>query len=300
MQFSVFHIEGGIGKNIVATNVARNIKKTFPERELIVVSPYPEVFVHNPYVYRNYKVGNCPYFYEDFIKDKDTLVFKHNPYDSNDIIKREKNLAQSWCECFDLKLDEVKPEIYFNQIEKQNSQLLLQKVSNGKPIIAIQINGGMAVAPNTINFSWFRDLPPRYAIKLIEDFRKDFNFVQIRHSGQIQLEGTQQLDLSIREVMLFLTQIKGAVSIDSFVQHCMAAYNKSSLVCWIGNSPKVFGYGIHKNIKSNMKFNDANLESYLDPYPLVTHGHQCPVEYNPETLFDYEEIKLRFEELYCS
>ena len=52
MQYSVFHIEGGIGKNIVATNIVRAIKKAHPERNLIVVAPYPEVFVHNPNIYR--------------------------------------------------------------------------------------------------------------------------------------------------------------------------------------------------------------------------------------------------------
>lgn len=300
MQYAVFHIEGGIGKNIVATNVVRSIKDTYPDRKLIVVCTYPEVFIHNPGIERVYKVGNCPYFYEDFIKDKDTLVFKHEPYNSHGVIKREENLALAWCKSLDLELDKVKPELLFNKIEQQNSQLLLQKVNNGKPVIALQINGGMNVVPNTVNFSWFRDLPPLYVVQLVKEYGDKFNFVQIRHAGQLQLEGVQQLDLSIREVMLFLTQVQGAVCIDSFVQHCMAAYNKPSLVCWIGNSPKVFGYDLHKNIKSNLEFSVPNPESYLDSYPLVTQGYQCPAEYTPESLFDYEEIKLRFEELFLN
>lgn len=299
MPYSIFHIEGGIGKNIVATNVVRNIKKAYPERDLIVVSPYPEVFLHNPNIYRTYKIGNCPFFYEDFIKDKDALVFKHNPYNTNGVINRKENLAEAWCNCFNLKLDKVKPELFFNKIEQQNSQILIQNVNDGKPVIAVQINGGVNMVPNSINFSWFRDLPPMYAAKLIGDFKKDFNFVQVRHSGQMQLENVKQLNLSIREVLLFLSQIKGALCIDSFVQHAMASFDKPSAVCWVGNSSNVFGYNIHKNIKSNLELKGCDMESYLEQYPLISQGYRCPTDYAANTLFDYNQIKTAFEELYC-
>jgi hypothetical protein len=80
----------------------------------------------------------------------------------------------------------------------------------------------------------------------------------------------------------------------------MACYNKSSVVCWVGNTPKVFGYDMHRNIKCNLETDYKNPEAYLEPYPLVTQGYQCPTEYTPEALFDYDEIKLRFEELFLS
>jgi hypothetical protein len=297
MQYSVFHVEGGIGKNIVGTNIARNIKKAYPERNLIVVAPYPEVYIHNPNIYRVYKTGNCPYFYEDYIKDKDTIVFKHEPYNSNEIITRKTNLAKAWCRSLDLEYDSNKPELYFNQIEQQNALLLGQNYSNNKPLVAIQINGGMGTAPRHINFNWFRDLPPQYVQTLINKFKDQFTFVQIRASHQLQLENCTQVDLTLREIFLLLSQCKTAIGIDSVTQHVMASFNKPSLVCWIGNSPIVYGYSIHTNVMSNLEFKHGNLESYLDPYPLQTQGHQCPPNYDVSTLFNQDTLDREFEKL---
>ena len=75
-KYIVFHIEGGIGKNIMATAVVKAIKKQHPDREIIIVSPHSGLWLNNPDIYRIYLMGQTPYFYEDFIKDKDTLVFK--------------------------------------------------------------------------------------------------------------------------------------------------------------------------------------------------------------------------------
>lgn len=297
MQYSVFHIEGGIGKNIVATNVARNIKKSYPDRELVMVSPYPEVFVHNPDVYRVYKTGMCPYFYEDYIKDKDTIVFKHEPYNSNEVITRKSNLAKAWCKSLDLEYDVNKPVLHFNQIEQQNALLLQQSYSNGKPMVAVQINGGMGSSPRHINFNWFRDLPPQYVQSIINKYKDIFTFIQIRANNQIQLENCTQVDLSLREIFLLLSQCKTALTIDSVTQHVMATFQKPSLVCWVGNSPIVYGYSMHTNVMSNLEFKHGNLESYLDPYPLQTQGHQCPPNYDAGALFNQETLDREFEKL---
>lgn len=296
-KYSIFHLEGGIGKNIVATNIVRNIKKQDPDRNLIVVSPYPEVFVHNPYIYRNYRIGNCPYFYENYIKDKDVIVYKHEPYSSNDVITRKKNLAKAWCNTLQIGYDENKPELHFNQIEQQNAVLIAEKYSNGKPIVIVHINGGLGTTPNHINFNWYRDLPPQYVQPIIEKYKDKFTFVQIRTQNQIQLQNCVQVDLSVRELFLLLSQCKTALTIDTMTQHVMAAFKKSSLVCWIGNSPVVYGYSLHTNIVSNLKFEYENLESYLEPYPLQTQGHQCLSEYNSNTLFNLETIEREFENL---
>ena len=293
----MFHIEGGIGKNIVATNIVRAIKKAHPERSLIVVAPYPEVFVHNPNIYRVYKTGMCPYFYEDFIKDKDTIVFKHEPYNSNEVITRKSNLAKAWCKSLDLEYDVNKPVLHFNQIEQQNALLLQQSYSNGKPMVAVQINGGIGSSPRHINFNWFRDLPPQYVQPIINKYKDIFTFIQIRANNQIQLENCTQVDLSLREIFLLLSQCKTALTIDSVTQHVMATFQKPSLVCWVGNSPIVYGYSMHTNVMSNLEFKHDNLESYLDPYPLQTQGHQCPHNYNAGVLFNQETLDREFEKL---
>lgn len=299
-MYSVFHLEGGTGKNIVATNVVRNIKKTYPDRKLIVVSPYPEVFIQNPYIYRNYKIGVTPYFYEDFIKDQDTLVFKHEPYNSQGVLKREKSLAVSWCESLGLELEKIQPEIFFNRLEQQNANSIFNQIFKGKPVIAIQANGGLGHQQNSIPFNWYRDIPLVYAQEIVNIYSDRFTFVQIRRKDQPQLNNVAQIDLNMREVLMLLSRCAGAFCIDSFVQHAMAAFGKPSIVAWIGNSPTVYGYESHTNIISNLTFEEHNPESYLDAYPLQANGYQCPASYNPATLFNMEQFKTAFDTLYVS
>ena len=69
-EYSIFHIEGGLGKHVLATAVAKCIKNNHPNRELIIVCAYPEVFLNLDYVDRVYRIGMTPYFYDDYIKDK--------------------------------------------------------------------------------------------------------------------------------------------------------------------------------------------------------------------------------------
>ena len=88
-KYIVFHIEGGIGKNIMATAVVKAMKKQHPDREIIVVSPHSGLWMNNPNVYRIYVMGQTPYFYEDFIKGKDTLVMKSDPYLHQDYISKK-------------------------------------------------------------------------------------------------------------------------------------------------------------------------------------------------------------------
>jgi ADP-heptose:LPS heptosyltransferase len=297
MQYVVFQVDGGIGKNIVATNVVRNIKKTYPDRHLIVVASYPEVFLHNPYIYRIYKIGMCPYFYDDFIKDKDVIVFKQEPYNSNDVITKKTNLSKAWCNSLNLEHDQNKPELNFNQIEQQNAILLNQTYSNNKPMIAVQINGGFGTTSHHINFNWFRDLPPQYIQPIINKYKNQYTFIQIKSPYQIQLENCTQINLTLREIFLLLSQCKTAITIDSVTQHAMASFQKQSLVCWVGNSSTVYGYSLHKNIISNFKFEQNNIESFLEPYPLQTQGYQCPANYDVNSLFDLQMIENEFVKL---
>lgn len=297
-KYAIFHIEGGIGKNIVATSVVRAIKKTYPDREIIVVSPYPEIFLHNPNVYRVFRMGVCTYFYEDYILNKDTIVLKHEPYYSNEVLTKKCSLALAWCNSLQIKYDGDRPELFFNIIEKQNTEIIFNKYSFNKPVIAVQCNGGNGYSDNHISFNWFRDVPAAHLSPLIEKYKDIFTFAQIRNNNQTILENTVQIDLTLRELFLFLSKVKGAVCIDSVTQHVLAAFNKPSIVLWVGNDPKVFGYSSNSNIIGNYKHESHNIESYLEPYPLITKGYQCPSNYNPYTLFNPDQIDKVFSELY--
>ena len=44
----IWHIQGGLGKNIAATALIGDIKKKYSDRKLILVVSHPEAFLSNP------------------------------------------------------------------------------------------------------------------------------------------------------------------------------------------------------------------------------------------------------------
>ena len=47
-KYAIFNPEGGLGKIIASTAIAKAIKDKYPDRTLIVVTPWPEVYLNNP------------------------------------------------------------------------------------------------------------------------------------------------------------------------------------------------------------------------------------------------------------
>ena len=69
-MFSIFHIEGGIGKNILATAVVSSLKAADPERKIVVVSAWPQVWFNNPDVYQVFPFGQLANFYKIYIQNQ--------------------------------------------------------------------------------------------------------------------------------------------------------------------------------------------------------------------------------------
>jgi signal peptidase I len=137
-KYIVWHVEGGLGKNIAATALINSLTQKHPDRKLVIVASYPEVFLNLPSVYRVYRMGSTQYFYNDYIKDKDTIIFKHEPYyETNHILKR-KHLIANWCKLMDLKYEFQTPVLNFNFVQQRNSL----KWQRDLPILIIQTNGG--------------------------------------------------------------------------------------------------------------------------------------------------------------
>jgi len=287
-KYTIFHIDGGIGKHIAATAVARCIKNNYPDRELIVVCAYPSPFINLNFVDRVYKTGITPYFYQDYILDKDSLLFKHEPYFTTDHIHENKNLIQNWCDLYNLKYNNEKPELVFNLREKQLSEVLW---TSDKPIMVLQSSGGLYESENLIRYKWTRDMPIGLMNKIVEEFKPYYNIFQVVKKNGILAEGTVPVDqqYSVMELMTILLRSNKRVLIDSALQHGAAALDLPSTVLWIGTSPKVFGYEIHNNIVAN-QIKDFKLpDSYLFDYNFEGTSHECPY-INEEQMFDVDSI----------
>ena len=286
-MYSIFHIEGGIGKNILATAVISSLKSTDPERNIIVVTAWPQVWFNNPNVYQIYPIGQSANFYKNFIKDKDTKIFRIDPYHTEDYILNKKHLIDIWCDLVGAQNNGVGPKLFFSPLELQSIQ---NKILTGvtKPIFLLHTNGGGA-GPHARPYSWYRDLPIQNAQEIVEYFKNDYHIYQLGYEGQVKLQGTNPLQLDTREVLATPLFCRKRLLIDSFSQHSAMAFGQKSVVCWVGNKPEVLGYDFHINIKPNVEpVFDTLHSSYLDDADIGGNPIQFP--YDRLKIFDSNEI----------
>ena len=285
-KYSIFHIEGGLGKHVLATAVARCIKNNHPDRELIVVCAYPEIYLNLDFVSRVYRLGNTPYFYDDYINEKDSLIFKHEPYFTEDHIHKRLPLIENWCKLFNLQYYGEKPELVFNL---RQQQIGINKWQRQKPIMVIQTNGG-PLNEQPYPYSWTRDIPMDVAQQVVNSFKDYYHIIQICRNEANALQGVEVVkdQMSNMELFSLLLLSQKRLLIDSCLQHAAAALGLQSTVLWVGTSPKVFGYSIHNNITAELPNTVKLPDSYLFDYNFNGMVHECPLF--DTNIFDINEI----------
>jgi hypothetical protein len=288
-KFVVFIISGGHGKVILATAVAEAIKKHYPDRKIIVVSAYDAPWYFNPHIYRFYTFDQLSnYFYDDFIRDKDTLLFQHDPYHTSDYMRKDTHLIKTWCEMFNIPYNGEKPMLYINPREKEIARDKI-KPDLGKPIMLLQTNGGLP-SQQYSKKSWARDMPLKVAQNVVNFYSKQYRVIHIRLDEQPALENVEQLTLPHREIYAVFELSKKRIFIDSFAQHIAGALDLPSTVCWIVNKPEVFGYDIHNNVFPNQEMkNEMNKYSFIDQYNITGMIQEFPFE-NTVNIFDVQDI----------
>jgi len=274
-KYSIFHIEGGLGKHVLATAVARCIKNNHPDRELIIVCAYPEIFLNLDFINRVYRLGNTPYFYDDYINEKDSLIFKHEPYFTGDHIHKKLPLIQNWCKLFNLEYGGENPELVFNL---RQQQVAFNKWQRQKPIMVIQTNGG-PLNDQPFPYSWTRDIPMDTAQQIVNAFSNYYHIIQICRHESNALQGVEVIKEPMSNVELFslLLFSQKRLLIDSCLQHAAAALKLPSTVLWVGTSPKVFGYGLHNNFVAEIPKTIKLPDSYLFDYNFNGMIHECPL-----------------------
>jgi hypothetical protein len=285
-KYLVWHVEGGLGKNIAATSLISSIKQKHPDRKIILVASYPEIFLNFPEVERVYAAGNTPYFYQDYIENKDTLVYRHEGYFQTKHISKKQHLIESWCELFDLEYTNQLPVLLLNMVQ----QRMTYSWQREKPIMVIQTNGG-PLNDNRI-YNWTRDMPPFIASELVNYYSKEYHIIQICRNEREAIPGAEAIyqPLSNFELLTVLAVSQKRILIDSSLQHAAAGMKLSSTVLWVGTSPKVFGYDMHSNIQANPpKFQPKLISSYLFDYDFTGEPIQCPYD-NVFEMFDLKQI----------
>jgi hypothetical protein len=292
MKYCIFHVQGGLGKHVAATAVAQAIKNNHPERGLIVVCAYPDIFNNLDFVSRVYPIGNTSYFYQNFIQDKDSLIFYHEPYFTTDHINKRLPLIENWCKLYNLEYRGEKPIIKFNKIQYDLSRKYWVKGS--KPIMVLHTNGG-PMSAEAKPYLWTRDMPESVAQTLVDHYKKDYTIYQVTKLNSPKLVGahhvfaTQQNALTLMEYFSILLHSSKRILIDSSLQHAAAAVNKPSTVLWNGTSPSVFGYGMHTNICTSIPYDFKLPNSYLFDFDFSGNEVEYPFTEDQE-LYNIDEI----------
>ena len=289
-NFVIFNPEGGLGKIIASTAVVRNIEKKYPDHKIIVLTPWPEVFINNPRVFRVLKSGNTPYFYKDYLHNRESIVLKGEPYFCTEHLYSSQHLVKSWCELHDLPFDgNIQPELYFNAAEKT---YYATNIVDKKPILVMQTNGGNYEDERP--YSWTRDLPHSQSQILVNELSKKYKIFHVTRKNAGTLNGVERVDIinNKRTFLSLLLRSDKRLLIDSCLQHAAAAFNLPSTVCWVGTSPEVFGYGMHTNFKPNKektKSCGANMiDSLFFDYDFNGPEHEFP--YDDFDIFDLQAI----------
>lgn len=291
-KYSIFHIQGGLGKHIAATAVAKAIKNNHPHRKLIIVCVYTDIFMNLPFVDRVYQLNNTNYFYQNYIEKKDSLIFHNEPYFTTDHIHKKLPLIQTWCKMYDLKYEGEMPELIFNPLQKKISKDVWKK--DGKPLMVIHTNGGL-MSPDAKPYMWARDMPFDIAQQIVDKYHKKYTIYQstkinspkLVNANYIQFDN--QTQLSTLEFLSLIIHSDKRILIDSSLQHASAALKLPSVVLWNGTSPKVFGYDMHTNIETVKPHNFKLPGSYLFDYDFNGVEYEYPFNENVD-IFNIDKI----------
>ena len=214
-KYVVWHIEGGLGKNVAATALISTVKKKFPDRKLILVVSYPEVFLNHPDIHRVYRVGMTSYFYDDYIKDKDTVVFKHEPYFQSDHIMKKKHLIENWCDLIGIKYEKQQPVLYPNLIQRD----VMYNWRRERPTMIIHSNGGPLQQDSV--YSWTRDMPYGVVQALVDKYSSRYHIIQVGRHPNHSIPNIEFINqpMTNHELFSMLALSEKRILIDSCLQH---------------------------------------------------------------------------------
>lgn len=305
----IFVAEGGLGRAIASTAVVKKLKETYPDKNIIVVTGYPDVYLYNPRVKKVFNMNNPLYFYDDYINEE-SYIIKVEPYTEYGYIIEHKHLIRTWCEMLGLDPEGAVPEMYFLDNEIEAGQIYVDKLTgNGKKnFILMQWTGGIPPKSkekhdvfDAVARMHKRSLPQNVAQKIANKLiSRDFVVGCVQHENQPKIEGAELVFFPFRSVIVLLKLCQGFIGVDSFLQHAAAALGIKGVVCWGGTHPQALGYELHRNLTReacDRPFCHRPNSYIFDASPTNTIWN-CP--HNEKCMqYDADEIVKAYEEVYA-
>jgi len=214
----LLHINGGLGKCVMATAVIRSYKAANPNAKVVVVSGYPEVFLHNPDVWKNFPF-NTPYLWQDYYGAAGWQVEAQDPYLTDAWIKnRKQHLIDIWCGMLRIPSVQKTPLLHFSgpEADELNSQIRVDK-----PLLVVQSTGGSNAAAR----SWTRN-PPQHEFEEFLGTMKDSHFIlhlALPDTPVLQNVHQRVDNFDRRKAMCLMYFANEVVGIDSYALHARAA-----------------------------------------------------------------------------
>jgi hypothetical protein len=278
----VVNISGGMGKCIIFTAVAKCFKQQYPERELIVVSGFPEVFVNNPNVDGNYPFAT-PELWKRFFGNPQYKSFNHDPYLEDSWVKNEKmHLTRIWCKLLGVKCTGTDPELFFSAPEVDELNMMIQV---NKPLCVVQSSGGA----NPASRSWTRNPNREELDAYLERYLESHYIIHLGLPETPPLNNVHQRieNLNRRQAISLIYYAHTFVGIDSYGLHARAANplaGQTTIFLPLAESKERLGYP-HKPFNWLIPVPEvqAMLESHTDFYATLFKlsiddvGENCPV-----------------------
>jgi len=236
----LLHIIGGLGKVIMATAVVRSYKLAHPEDQIIIVSGYPEVFINNPDVNKNFSF-NTPYLWQDYYSQPETKIYAHDPYFNPQWIKNKRtHLIDIWCEEIGIPSVQKTPLLFFSSPEVDD---LKNMIKADKPLIVVQSTGG----PSPAARAWTRNPPLEEFDAYLAKF-KDTHFIAhlcLPETPVLPSVSQRVENLSRRQAMALVYYANEVIGIDSYAMHARSANalaGKSTFFFPLAESVSRLGY----------------------------------------------------------
>jgi len=276
----VVQVDGGIGRVICSLPALEQLSK---KRRVIVLTSFPEVFFNNPCIYKAYNL-NREYLWDDVIKHGEFVY--PEPYFNHMYYNQKHHLIQSFNYILTGKAGSVTTgSICLTHDEKVWASEFIttrRQEFEGKKIVLLQCFGsGAKIEDNKICDSSYRSLPTEVVDKICEN--TNHLYINASHI-HMNYANVWQQDFTTRQLIALTAYCDFIVSVDSFLIHAAAVFNKKSVVFFGGTDLRNLGYpdniiikrqGYPKNYVPNrfsgfvdcnkgaLEFDDEEMESIL-------------------------------------
>lgn len=263
----LFRVAGGLGKNILATAVVKQIRAEFPNATIHVQASYPRAFTALPGIDRVYGFQSNPDFREIH---QDYEIIAPEPYLDLEYRQKTRHVVDAWCDMAGVKPPVNKAgEIKLSSRESEYAKQRCQRPES-KKLIAVQLFGGTSYysaqeAGNPHQSKHYRDLPKETAQAIVMQLvQAGYIVLQIALPTEPQLQGAMQIMQLMpnpneipdpRLVWACLDQCDALITIDTQALHAWHALGKSgAIVLWGGTHQNCLGYPddvnmVHKDCK---------------------------------------------------